>query len=204
MTSRFWTTVAAAALSAAVLGLPALSQTSLRQSVANQLAEHDITVENLDSMSNAQLAEIELMLSSTEGGDAQKAAMVEALLAEQGTCEGNPQLRAEVADQLKEHRIQVQNYDSITGTELVVVKTVLDSSGSDSEKRAQIERVFTAKAPMAAKDYLRADAEQCIKAVGADIDLDELTPDEMLQIQVISSGSEPESAKRQMMEQLAK
>ena len=129
--------------------------------------------------------------------------MVEALLAERGTCEGNPQLRAEVADQLKEHRIQVQNYDSITGTELVVVKTVLDSSGSDSEKRAQIERVFAAKAPIADSPYLREDAAQCIKAVGADVDLDALTPDEMLQIQAISSGSESDDDKRRMIEQLA-
>jgi len=203
MNSRFWTTVAAAALSAAMLGGPALSQTSLRETVANQLAEHNITVDNLDSMSNAQLAEIELMLNSTEGSDASKGAMVQALLAEQGTCEGNPQLRAEVADQLKEHRIQVQNYDSITGTELVVLKTVLDSAGSDSEKQAQIERVFAAKAPIADSPYLREDAAQCIKAVGADVDLDALTPDEMLQIQAISSGSESVDDKRRMIEQLA-
>jgi hypothetical protein len=205
MKYRFWTAVSVAALSAALLASgPAMSQSSLQQNVANQLAEHKITVENLDSMSNTELAEIQLMLNTTEGGDAQKRAMIENLLATQGTCEGNPQLRQQVSDQLAEHRIQVQNVDNITGTQLVVVKSVLDSSGSDAEKRAQIERVFAAKAPMAAKDYLRADAEQCIKAVGADIDLDDLTPDEMLQIQVISSGSEPESAKRQMMEQLAK
>jgi hypothetical protein len=204
MKFRFWATVSAAALSTAVLATgPVMAQSSLHDNVANQLAEHDITIENLKSMSNPELAQIQLILNTTEGGDAQKRAMVESLLAEQGECEGNPQLRLQVAHQLEEHRIQVSGFDNITGTQLVVVKTVLDSPYSDSEKKAQIERVFAAKAPMSRSDYLRADTEQCVKAVGADVDIDSLTPEQMLQIQNISGGTEPVDAKRQMIENIA-
>ena len=196
--------VSVAALSAGLLlSQPAMSQTSLHENVSGQLAEHKITVENLDKMSNTELAQIQLILNITEGSDASKRAMVEALLTEQGPCEGNPQLRAQVADQLKEHRIEVKNYDSITGTQLVVVKTVLDSPYSDTEKKSQIERIFAAKAPMSGADYMRADAEQCVKMVGANVDITKLTPEQLLQIQNISSGSEPVDKKRQMMEQLA-
>ena len=39
--------------------------------------------------------------------------------------------------------------------------------------------------------------------VGANVNLDSMTPDQMLQIQAISSGSEPVSAKRQKIENLA-
>jgi hypothetical protein len=67
----------------------------------------------------------------------------------------------------------------------------------------QIERVFAAKAPIADSADLREDAAQGIKAVGADVDLDALTPDEMLQIQAISSGSDSVDDKRRMIEQLA-
>jgi hypothetical protein len=205
MHTRSWTLAGVAAISAAVIVTgPAMSQTSLQQNVANQLAEHSITVDNLDTMSNTQLAQIQLILNTTEGGDDQKRAMVQGLLEEQGPCEGNPQLRQEVANQLKEHRIQVQNFDNITGTQLVVVKTVLDSSYPDTEKKSQIERIFAAKKPMSATDYMRADAEQCAKMVGADVDITKLTPEELLQIQNISSGSEPADAKRQMIENLAK
>jgi hypothetical protein len=203
MRLHFWTAVSVAALSAGLLlSQPAGAQTSLRENVAGQLAEHKINVENLDSMSNTELAEIQLILNTTEGSDASKRALIMGVLEEKGTCEGNPQLRAQVADQLKEHRIEVRNFDSITGTQLVVVKTVLDSSGSDSEKRAQIERIFAAKAPMSGADYMRADAEQCVKMVGADVDLTTLSPDELLQIQLISSGSESADQKRRLMEQL--
>jgi hypothetical protein len=205
MKLRFWTAASAAALSVAVVATgPALSQTSLRQNVTNQLAEHKITVENLDSMSNTDLAEIQLLLNTTEGSDATKRAMIEDLFAEQRECEGNPQLRQQVAHQLKEHRIEVKNFDNVTGTQLVVVKTVLDSSGSDAEKRAQIERVFAAKRPISGGDYLRADAEQCVRMVGADVDLDDLTPDQLLQIQLIAGGSDDANTKRQMIESLAK
>ena len=204
MKLQTWTAVSAAALSMTVLvGGPAMSQTSLRQNVANQLAEHKITVENLDLMSNTQLAEIQLLLNTTEGSDATKQAMIKGLMVEQAPCEGNAQLRQQVANQLKEHRIQVANFDNITGTQLVVIKTVLDGTGSDAVKKAHIERIFSAKSPMSGSDYLRADAAQCVKMVGADVNLDSMTPDQMLQIQAISSGSEPVSAKRQKIENLA-
>jgi hypothetical protein len=180
-----------------------MSQEQLRQTVADQLAEHNIEVANFDSLSNAQLAQIQLMLSTNEGGDQQKQAMVDNLLVEKAPCEGNPQLRQQVANQLKEHRIEVKNFDNVTGTELVVIKTVLDSSSeSDTSKRDQIQRIFAEDTPVKGDGYLRADAEQCIKAVGAKLDVDDLTPNQMLQIQNVAGGSEPIATKRAMIEKI--
>ncbi len=142
MIDRFWTAASVAALSV-VLAAPAFPQ-QLRQTVTNQLNEHSIEVPNLASMSNSELAQIQLLLNTTEGNDAQKQAMVDNLLAEKAPCEGNPQLRQSVANQLKEHRIEIKNYDNITGSELVVIKTVLDSTefecGQAGAARANLRR----------------------------------------------------------------
>jgi hypothetical protein len=200
MIDRFWTAASVAALSV-VLAAPAFPQ-QLRQTVTNQLNEHSIEVPNLASMSNSELAQIQLLLNTTEGNDAQKQAMVDNLLAEKAPCEGNPQLRQSVANQLKEHRIEIKNYDNITGSELVVIKTVLDSTESNAAKRAQIGRLFSEKQPISQADYLRADAEQCVKMVGADLNVDDLTPNQMLQIQAVASGSDDMNAKRAMIEKI--
>jgi hypothetical protein len=205
MNFRFWTAVSAAAVSAVMLANgPVLAQTSLRQNVANQLAAHHIKVENLNSLSNTDLAAIQVLLNTTEGSDAQKNAIVQAYFTEKAPCEGNPQLRQNVANQLSEHNIEVKNFDNITGTQLVMIKTVLDSPYSNATKSRQIQQIFATKEPMSGSDYLRADAAQCAKMVGADVDVTKLSPDQLLQIQVISNGTEPANDKRRMMESLAK
>ena len=43
------------------IGGPAMSNEQLRQNVENQLAEHSITVDNLGSLTNTQLAQIQLL-----------------------------------------------------------------------------------------------------------------------------------------------
>ncbi|MFO1144648.1 MAG: hypothetical protein U1E59_20190 [Amaricoccus sp.] len=205
MKHRILTALSAAAVSAALFAAwpSTAATTQLRETVADQLAEHHITVPNFASLTNAQLAQIQLVLSTNEGGDKQKAAMVNDLLAEQAECQGNPQLRQNVANQLKEHRIEVTNYDKITGSELVVIKTILDSSSeSDAAKKDQIARIFAAKSPITGGAYLKEDTAQCVKMVGADIDLDKLTPDQMLQIQLIATGGDDKSAKRAAIEKI--
>jgi hypothetical protein len=205
MMSRILATVSAAALSVAVIATaPAMAQSQLRQTVTNQLAEHSIEVPNLNAMSNSELAQIELILNTTEGSSAQKQAMVDQLLAEQAPCEGNPMLRQNVANQLKEHGITIGNFDNVSGSELVVVKTVLDGSGSSATKRSQIERIFAEKAPISDSAYLREDAAQCIDMVGADLDVDDLTPGQMLQIQAVAGSNDDIAVKRQMIENIGR
>ena len=107
------------------------------------------------------------------------------------------------AVQLKEHNIRIENFDNVTGTQLVVVKTVLDGTESNASKAAQIERIFAYKRPVAGGEYLRRDAAECIRQVGADIDVNDLTPDEMLQIQLIVGSDDDVGTKKARIEALA-
>jgi hypothetical protein len=188
--------------SAVVFAWPAFSQQELRQQVSNQLSEHSIQVENFDSLSNDQLWQIQLILNTTEG-DQDKRVMIDSLLAERDACVGNPQLRQQVNAQLQEHGIQIDNFDSVSGNELVVLEAVLNTNQSEDEKRAQIERMFTVDSPIQGSAALRAEVERCVRRLNADVNLDALTPEELVQIELIAGGSESESAKREMIEQIA-
>lgn len=202
MNRRLWAAATAAAVACAFVSAPAFSQDQLRTNVSDQLARHSISVPNFASLTDTQVAQLELILNTTES-DQSKAQMVDSLLSVKAPCEGNPQLRAMVAGQLTEHNITVPNFDTISGTELVMLAAVLNSSDSDNSKSAQIERIFASDSPLVAGGQLRADVEQCVMAVNADVDLGPLTPEQLVQIELVAGGGESEQDKRMMIEQIA-
>jgi hypothetical protein len=202
MNRRLWGVVAAAGVACGLLTGPAIAQDQLRESVSSQLSRLSIQVPNLASLSDTQIAQLELILNTSES-EHSKALAVNALLAVKPPCEGNAQLRAQVARQLQDHRITVPNFDTISGTELVMVAAVLNTTESEGAKRGQIERIFASDSPLVAGDQLRADAEQCVRMVNAEVDLGPLTAEQLVQIELVAGGTESESDKRAMIEQIA-
>jgi hypothetical protein len=202
MRLRTWKMAGVAALSLSILAGPALSDQML-DDVSNQLKMQNIEVKNLDSLSSTQLSQMHLILSTTED-DCCKAAMIESLVAEKKDCVGTPQLRAQVSGQLKEHGIAV-DAETLSGPDLVVIESVLNSSAKDSAKEAQIERILAVDSPMVGSAQLRASVGSCIKSVNAKVDnLDALSPEQLIQIELVAGGSGSESEKRMMIENIAK
>ena len=203
MNYRSWCTTSMVAFIAALIATgPAMSDDQLRAQVKGQLAEHKVTIANFDNLSDNQISQINLILSAP-GSDTQYQALIENLLVKDAACVGNDQLRQNVSNQLKEHKIEVKNFDKISGSELVVIKTILDSTEPNNTKEAQIARIFAVVTPVKAGDYLREDAQRCIDSVKADVNLENLTPDQMLQIQLIASGTEDANTKRAKIEKIA-
>ncbi len=194
----------AVALSAAVaFGGVAVAQDQLRTSVASQLQEHQISGVDVNALTDAQLAQIQLVLNSTEG-DCCKGAMIESLVTERDACEGSAQLRAQVEGQLKEHDITIENFGNVGGPEVVLLEAILTSTATDANKAAMIKKMFAEDVRMVGNAQLKADVEQCILRYGADVDnLDALTPGQLVQIELVAGGSESTDAKRTMIEQIA-
>jgi hypothetical protein len=191
----------ACALSLLVFAGQALADQML-DDVRNQLRINNIEVKNLDSLSSTQLSQMHLILSTSEDNCC-KAAMIESLVSERNACVATPQLRAQVAGQFKEHGIGV-DVDTISGPDLVVIEAVLNSSAKDTAKKAQIDRILAEDSPMVGNDQLRAAVASCVKSVNADVDnLDALSPEQLIQIELVAGGSGSESEKRMMIENIA-
>jgi hypothetical protein len=192
----------AALLSAVLLAGPALSQDQLRESVKGQLAQNSIEVANFDSLSDTQILQLELIMNSTDNAQAQSA-QVARLLEGPSECAGNAQLRESVAAGLTQHGVTVPNFELVTGSQLVVLASILNSTDSSANIAAQVERVFASDSPIVGNEQLRADAESCLGVVNADVDLGALTPAEMVEVQLIVGGEGDAAAKRAAIEALA-
>jgi hypothetical protein len=192
----------AALLSAVLLASPALSQDQLRDSVKSALAQHSIDVPNFDSLSNTQILQLELIMNSVNDAAVQKA-QVASLLAAPTECAGNAQLRESVQTGLTQHGITLENYDLVTGSQLVVLASILNSTDSSTDIAAQVEAVFASDSPIVGSEQLRLDAEQCVGVVNANVDLGALTPAELVEVQLIAGGGDSDTAKREAIEALA-
>lgn len=203
MTNRILAAASVAALSISVgfTGL-AVAQSQQRQQVAEQLQEHQISVPNLGELTDTQVGQIQLILNTTEA-DRYKAEMVNQVIAEPGTCQANAQMRETVAKQLPEHGIRVDNFENVSGSELLLMNAVLSTSAPDTEKAAMIQGIFDSDAPVTGNDQLRSEVAQCVQSVNADVNIDALTPAQLLEIELVSGGNEPETQKRQMIENIA-
>lgn len=199
-----WKHVSTIALISAFLATgPVMADDQLRAQVNSQLAEHNIKVMNPDALSDNQIAQIEVILNTVQS-DPEKMAMVESLLADREPCVGNEQLRAQIAGQLAEHNIDIANYDQINGSELALIQTVLSGNSPETTKQTQIKMMFAPDSPMVGTEALRRNAAQCIQKVNAKVDnLEALTPDELVQIQLISNSTDNTDTKRSMIEKLA-
>lgn len=194
----------ALALSAAVvLGGFAMAQDQLRASVTSQLQEHQISGVDVNALTGAQLSQVQLVLNSSES-ESSKAAIIESLIVQRDACEGSAQLRAQVEGQLKEHNITIENFENVGGPDIVLLEAILNSTATDANKTAMIQGMFADDVRMAGNAQLKADVEQCILRYDADVDnLDALTPDQLVQIELIAGGSESADAKRAMIESIA-
>ncbi len=195
----------AVALSAAlVLGGPAFAaDPQLQNQVKGQLQQHGIEIKDVGELTDTQLLQIALLLSTSESQSSQHAA-VDSLLAIKEPCIANAQMRQSVAGQLSQHGIKVKNLDSVSGTQLAVVQAVLSSNQPPTEMAAQIEQIFASDSPIVGNDQLRAEVKSCVVKLNVDLDnLDALTPEQMVQIQLIAGGSDSESEKRAAIEKLA-
>jgi hypothetical protein len=197
--------VSAAALAAAVFGGPAFSDeySQLRSQVGAQLKSHSIEVPDLNALTGEQLGQLSLIMSTNVGNDVQ-AKQVAALLAVDQECIGNEQMRSTVAGQLRQHNFEVKNFDKISGSELVLLNVILSSNETPQQMGAQIEKIFAEPSPVTGSDQLRVETARCIAKVDAKVqNFDALTPDQMVQIQLIAGGSDSPGDKRAMIEQIA-
>ena len=201
MKLKDWKMAGAGALSLLVFAGPALADQML-DDVRNQLRINNTEVKNLDSLSSTQLSQMHLILSTSED-DCCKASMIESLVTERNACVATPQLRAQVAGQFKEHGIDA-DVDTISGPDLLVIEAVLNSTAKDTSKKAQIDRILAVDSPMVGNDQLRASVQTCVQSVNAKVDnLDALSPEQLIQIELVAGGSGSESEKRMMIENIA-
>jgi hypothetical protein len=182
----------------------ALSQGSaqLKSQVEAMLQQHSIEVENVDSLSDTQLHQVALYLSTSEG-QAEHAAAIERLLAVDQDCVGNQQMRDGVANQLRQHDISITNIDTLSGSEIAVLQAVVNSNQPTSTMAAQVKRVLGAESPIIGNAQLRTEVGSCVRQLNADVDLEALTPAQLVQIQLIAGGSDSADDKRRMIEKLA-
>jgi hypothetical protein len=192
---------ASAAAIALLLSAPVQAQ-QLREQVASGLARASIDVPNLDALSDTQITQMNLILSSSET-DCCKADQISALMATPGPCVATAQLREQVMAKLASDNIRIEGMEVASGAKLALVNAVLSSTETREGKAAQIERIFATQDPILGNDQLRAEAEQCVTMVNASVDLTAMTPEELVQIELISSGDGSAEDKRTMIEQLA-
>jgi hypothetical protein len=200
MKTRLLATASAVAI-AFILSVPAQAQ-QLRDQVASGLSQASIDVPSLDALSNTQLSQMNLILSSSET-DCCKADMIEALLAVPEPCVGNAQLRQQVSAALQRENITVEGIGTASGASLALLNAVLGTTEPRESKAAQIESILATRDPILGNDQLRAEAEQCVGMVNASVDLTAMTPEELVQIELIASGDGSADEKRTMIEQLA-
>lgn len=192
---------ASAAAIALVLSVPAHAQ-QLREQVESGLAQASIEVPNIEALSDTQLSQMNLVLNSTES-DCCKGDMIEALLTEPEPCVGNAQLRQQVMSQLESDNITVPSIGTASGATLALINAVLSTTDTREAKAAQIEAMLATRDPILGNDQLRAEAEQCVGLVNASVDLTAMTPEELVQIELIAGGGGSADEKRMMIEQLA-
>ncbi len=203
MTKTFLSAASVAALlSAVLLASPALAQDQLRDSVKSQLAQHNIDVPNFDSLSETQVLQLELIMNSVNDAAVQKA-QVASLLAAPVECVGNAQLRDQVRAGLTQHGVTLENFDLVTGSQLVVLASILNSTDSSTVIAAQVQAVFASDSPIVGSEQLRLDAEQCVGVLNLDVDLGALTPAELVEVQMIAGGNDSNQVKREQIEALA-
>lgn len=198
--------VSVAALAAATLGAPAFSDdyAQLRSQVGAQLKSHSIAIPDLAALTPEQLGQISLIMSTSVGTEVQ-AQQVAAVLAVDQECIGNEQMRSTVAGQLKQHNFEVKNFDKISGSELVLLNVILSTTESPQQMGAQIQKIFSEPSPVTGTDQLRVETERCIARVDAKVpNLEALSPEQMVQIQLIAGGSDSPGDKRAMIEQIAR
>lgn len=196
---------AAAVISAVLMSAgPVLSQarSQLEAQVASQASQHNVKIENMDALTDTQLSQVALYFGTSESQASHRAA-IEALLANKEPCVGNAQMRASVADQLSQYGITNVDADLLTGAQLAVLQAVLSSTAPETAIDAQVQRVLSDDAPMTGNDQLRFEAGQCVGQFNADVNLDALSPEELVQIQLIGGGSGSANEKRRQIEQLA-
>ncbi len=107
-------------------------------------------------------------------------------------------MRATVADQLAKHGVTNVDADLLAGSQLAVLQ-----AAPETEIDAQVQRVLSEDAPMTGNDQLRFEAGQCVGQFNADVNLEALTPEELVQFQLIGGGSASADDKRRQIEQLA-
>jgi hypothetical protein len=200
MKTRFWA-AASSAVIALALSVPAQAQ-QLREQVESGLAQASIEVPNLEALSDTQLSQMNLILNSTES-DCCKGDMIQSLLTVPEPCVGNAQLRQQVVSQLESENITVPSIGSASGATIALINAVLSTSDTREAKAAQIESLLATRDPILGNDQLRAEAEQCVGLVNASVDLTAMTPEELVQIELIAGGEGSADEKRTMIEGLA-
>lgn len=201
--SRFLAASAAAFAAALTIGGAAYSQNEqLQAQVRGQLSQHGIEIQNFEALSDTQLQQIALLLGTSESQNVQRAS-VESLLAIKEPCVGNDQMRASVAAQLRQHNITLSNIDTLNGSELTVLQAVLGSNEPPSAMASQIRQIFASDSPILGNDQLRAEVGNCLNRLNVELDLDDLTPQQMIQIEAIAGGAGSMDEKARMIRNLA-
>ena len=112
-------------------------------------------------------------------------------------------MRASVAGQLAQHNIKLSNLDTLNGSELTVVQAVLSSNEPSADMAAQIRQIFASDSPILGNDQLRAEVGSCLNRLNVDVDLEALTPDQMVKIQAVAGGAGSPDEKARTIKALA-
>ncbi len=202
MKNRYWTTTSTTMLCAFFLAtVPALASDQTRTTVKQELSQHGITLAHYDSLTDTQLSQIKLILDTT-APKTNPAEMVNKLISYDSSCLGGETLRTDVKYDLGKHKIEIKNFDDMSGSELAVLRAVLMGDETSAAKQAQVERIVKAITPAVSGSYLTADTESCLKGLDTHVALDKLTPKQMLRIQSVAAGTETAAAKRSMIDKV--
>ena len=134
----------AAALSLAlVAGTPILAQ-GLDDAAARGLAQLGVQAPPTESLSTAQVAAIQNVLSSTDADDV-KRARIEQILGNEATATGRlgvRQLQSSVAEGLASLGIDAEGVEALSLEQLAQIENVMASSDADETKRARIGQIM--------------------------------------------------------------
>jgi hypothetical protein len=132
-----------------------------------------------------------------------KQAQVARLLEGPIECAGNAQLRESVAAGLSAKGVTVPNFDMVTGSQLVVLASILNSNRPTPRSPRRSTRVFASDSPDR-RERAAARRRPGVSGRGErDVDLGALTPAEMVEVQLIVGGDGDAAAKRAAIEALA-
>lgn len=116
----------------------------LRSSAEADMASLGIDTEMVDTLTLSQLAQIENVLAGSDSQDVKKM-RVEEIIGGEATATGRlgvSQLQDSAAADLAALGVDAEAVDSLTISQLGQIENVMGSSMTDSEKRAQVEKII--------------------------------------------------------------
>lgn len=200
MKSWVYRSISVAAVLTAVAVSPLYAQEQLRSDAITELEKQNMDVGDVDSLTDAQLAQMLAVLRSTES-EQYKRSEVQRLSEAEVPCMANEQLRADVESQLQQLGMTDISMDELTGQQVSEMHLVL--SCDECTKQERIQNIVATDPEMAESDQLRSQVRGCLVRLGVRTDnLQALTPQEIAEIELVLGSGDTDAAKRTEISQI--